>query len=245
MDPLGALIGGAGALLNFFGGKSANEKAAENAQRNIDLQKEFAQQGIRWKVADAKAAGIHPLYALGANTTSFSPVTVGQTNELAPLGDFARSMGQDLTRAANATRTTGERDQAFTDTQRALTTQNMTLQNELLGAQIAKIRASLNPPMPAVDDTTVPQADKYEDRPKLNLGGGLIKTDPTITNAQDFENRYGEISDWMVGPYIMWKDYLANTGDLAARAHKEWYGRPMPDWAQRYQDRARKLYEGR
>lgn len=46
-------------------------------QRNYDMQKEFAQMGVRWKVEDAKAAGLHPLYALGANTVSASPINTG------------------------------------------------------------------------------------------------------------------------------------------------------------------------
>lgn len=55
---------------------------------NYNAQKEFAQMGIRWKVADAKAAGIHPLYALGANTVSFSPSYIegGTDNALSRMG---------------------------------------------------------------------------------------------------------------------------------------------------------------
>lgn len=248
MDPFGAILGAGGALLNFLGGKSANEKAMELGQQNIATQREFAQQGIRWKVADAKAAGIHPLYALGANTTAFAPVSVGQTNELAPLGDFARSMGQDLTRAAQTTRTGSERADAFTDTQRALTTQNMTLQNELLGAQIAKIRASLNPPMPTpVDPNVVPQADKYEDRPMLIGGGGIIQTDPRTANAEDFEKRYGEVSDWVAGPYIAYRDYMNTTGahDYASRMNPFHTPRNVGPVRQWVIDRARNQYEGR
>jgi hypothetical protein len=44
---------------------------------NADLQREFAQHGISWKVADAARAGIHPLAALGVQTHSASPVHVG------------------------------------------------------------------------------------------------------------------------------------------------------------------------
>lgn len=44
-----------------------------NMEYNAALQREFAQHGIQWKVADAQAAGVHPLYALGGGTPSFSP----------------------------------------------------------------------------------------------------------------------------------------------------------------------------
>lgn len=63
----------AGAAL--AGGAIANRNARKQQARNEALQREFAQQGIRWKVADAKAAGLHPLYAIGASGASFSPTT--------------------------------------------------------------------------------------------------------------------------------------------------------------------------
>lgn len=67
----GAVIGGlASAATNLFG-----------ADRNIKNQKEYAQHGISWKVADAKRAGIHPLAAIGANTMAYSPVSIGDAGQ--------------------------------------------------------------------------------------------------------------------------------------------------------------------
>jgi uncharacterized protein YnzC (UPF0291/DUF896 family) len=57
---LGSLIGG---IVNA--GAQRDTNAA-----NVAMQKEFAQKGIQWKVNDAKAAGVHPLAALGAQTHS-------------------------------------------------------------------------------------------------------------------------------------------------------------------------------
>lgn len=42
-------------------------------EENKDQQREFAQMGIRWRVEDAKAAGLHPLYALGGSGATYSP----------------------------------------------------------------------------------------------------------------------------------------------------------------------------
>lgn len=39
-------------------------------RKNEKMQYDFAQNGISWKVQDAKRSGIHPLYALGASTQS-------------------------------------------------------------------------------------------------------------------------------------------------------------------------------
>lgn len=144
---LGSIISAGASLLGGLFGQNKQEKMAD---KNIQLQKDFAQQGIRWKVDDAKAAGIHPLYALGANTTSFSPVSIG--NDLA---NGIAASGQDIARAVDATRTNGERTSAVAKTMQDLSLQRMGLENELLSAQIAKVRQAGQPPArPAADDTT-------------------------------------------------------------------------------------------
>lgn len=65
---LGSIISAGASLVGGILGNKSNQKIAE---QNAALQKEFAQHGISWKVADAKRAGIHPLYALGSNGISF------------------------------------------------------------------------------------------------------------------------------------------------------------------------------
>ena len=71
---LGSAIGSAiGAVGSIAGGLIGANNAQSVAGMNYEAQKEFAQNGIRWKVEDAKRAGIHPLYALGASTQGYSP----------------------------------------------------------------------------------------------------------------------------------------------------------------------------
>ena len=99
-----SVIGGAGALAG--GAISANNQR-KMAELNYKHQKEFAQNGIRWKVSDAKAAGIHPLYALGASTSSYSPVSgYGGDNG---IGEAAAQFGQGIGRAVEAGMTKEER----------------------------------------------------------------------------------------------------------------------------------------
>lgn len=71
-------------------GKSASDDANDIAEQNVQLQREFAQKGIQWKVKDAQAAGIHPLYALGAQTHQFTPTSVFTG------GEWKRDLGQNL-----------------------------------------------------------------------------------------------------------------------------------------------------
>jgi len=147
--PGGAAVGstiGSG-ISNYISGQDAYEQqlAMQNAQlaHNERLQKEFAQNGIRWKVEDAKAAGIHPLYALGASTTSFSPISVSGPvdNSSANLA----SMGQDIFRSVMANTTKDERQEKMAHLQ----LENQELQNMMLASQIAKMNANPTPGLPS------------------------------------------------------------------------------------------------
>lgn len=61
----GAQVGGG--LLDFF----LNQKQVYDQMKQ---QRDFAQNSIQWRVKDAAKAGIHPLYALGAQPTQSFPV---------------------------------------------------------------------------------------------------------------------------------------------------------------------------
>lgn len=106
-------------------------------QANYEHQKEFAQHGITWKTQDAQRAGIHPLFALGAQTnpfsgSSFTPVG-DRTGDLVSRGLSAA--GQDLGRAYAATQTKQERNNGITS---ALALERQQLENDLLRSQIAR-----------------------------------------------------------------------------------------------------------
>lgn len=73
---------------------------------NEALQREFAQMGIRWKVEDAEAAGLHPLYALGGSGPAYSPAPAlvhgsapevrPQLRQTADSGSYLGGMGQEI-----------------------------------------------------------------------------------------------------------------------------------------------------
>lgn len=114
------------------------------AHRNEALQREFAKHGIRWRVEDAKAAGINPLVALGAGTTSFAPISVGDVGAPADkprssLSQTLGEMGQNISRAVQATATVSDRQQIQMN---ELQLENMKLQNTLLGQRIAAVQPS-------------------------------------------------------------------------------------------------------
>lgn len=131
---------GISAGASLLGGALSSHSSRSAARRNEAAQREFAQQGIRWKVADAKAAGIHPLYALGASTHSFTPSHVGDTS----MGSGLAAAGQDIGRAITATQTQEERERAEAQRQseRAEGSRSRRLSEMLLEEQVAAARQS-------------------------------------------------------------------------------------------------------
>lgn len=175
---LAAVIGAGASLASSILGNRSAEKQAE---KNIKYQKDFAQKGIQWRTQDAKKAGIHPLAALGAQTHSFAPVSVGHD-----YSGLAQA-GQDIGRAIDATRNSGERVDAYTKTVHQLQLQRMGLENELLASQIAKVRGAGHPP-----------ASPSPTNLGMIPGQGDVKTQPhkvTASHPNDPSREAGAITD--------------------------------------------------
>lgn len=186
---LGALIGaGAGLLSTFLGNKSkdkANEAAAQQAEANYAHQKEFAQQGIQWKVNDAKAAGLHPIFALGANTHSFAPNTVGtQSHDYSGLAQA----GQNIGRAIDATRDPASKQVAALNTAMAATQlEGAQLDNDIKRARLASaIATNTNRTGAGVPVPSGPQAthhfDGQGDAIRIENEGFELKSKRDITD---------------------------------------------------------------
>lgn len=137
-----------GDLLSLAGGFLGDKNQSSINTANADLQREFAQNGIRWKVEDARAAGIHPLYALGAQTINPSPSYVGGGN----LAHNLSQMGQDVSRSIHQTRTAPDRQQAILND---LTIEKAQLENDVLRQQLNNSKLSLlrqvGPPIPGLN----------------------------------------------------------------------------------------------
>lgn len=203
------------AIGSAIGGYLQGEASEKNAERNIQMQREFAQQGIRWKVEDAKAAGVHPLFALGASTHSFAPVSVGQNGMASAL----TSMGQGVGRAINATQTGSERVSSYSEAASKLQLDNMALQNQLLASRVALLnQGGGNPPLPEAGGLpSIPQDTKQDPRPPLQMGGTQISTDPGTSNMQKFEDRYGDEGPvpWTLQIGVAYQDLVRNYGSPA------------------------------
>lgn len=170
------------AVANAVGNVADAWFGAQSADKNIKLQKQFAQNGIQWKVADAKKAGIHPLYALGAQTHSFAPVQAG--------GSGFSEMGQSVGRAIDAYRDRGERLDGFTKASQSLQLENGKLQNDLLRQQLASNQATLNqagnpPPVPSA-------GNRYLMPGQGSTAGALVDRQPLQVSQVDPAAKHSE-----------------------------------------------------
>lgn len=182
----GSIISAVGNVAGSLIGSSSNKSAAKS---NANLQREFAQNGITWKVEDAKRAGIHPLYAVGAPTVSANPSYVGDTH----LSQGVANLGQDIGRAIHATRNSRQRADALSDLQ----LERGQLENDLLRSQIAKINQAPNPAMPtAIMDATI---DGQGDSTPTSGASALVQPQPSRPIASQPAKPYqeaGAVSDY-------------------------------------------------
>lgn len=93
------------AASSLIGGWLDRDAKRDAFDKNAELQREFAQHGIRWRVEDAKAAGLHPLAAVGMQPASASPIFM----EGGGMGDAFARAGSDIGRAISAKQTSSER----------------------------------------------------------------------------------------------------------------------------------------
>lgn len=245
-DFFGALVEGA---FNLAGSAIDHKQAAVGRGQQMDLardqlafQNDLAHHGVRYRVDDARRAGIHPGLALGMQPFNPTPVNVSGSSG----GNFAQSFanaGHSFSRAIDSTRTQAERDHART--MAALQLENAGLQNDYIRSQIARLqRDQVGPPM--VDPAN----------PGVRMFGtsdasGLIKEEPMQRQAAAPDRPHqeaGAVTDlgfsrtptgWAIVPSKDWKDrgedQLVPEATWAIRNHllptlsPSRYGMPPPE----------------
>lgn len=206
------------AIASLVGGKLSGDRQEALAHQNMMQQILFAKHGIQWKVEDAKAAGIHPLYALGASTQSYSPVSIGGDD----LGSGLAKAGQDIGRALTAGQSGSQREAAFETGVKKLQLEGLGLDNDIKRARLASMVATTTQagtPPPLADTASVPEADKAEDRPVL-IAGGRWRTSPRFVNAEDVEKRYGDAAQEIYGLPLFVGEAMDNLWSRARAAYE-------------------------
>lgn len=124
----GPLVGAAGTILGGVIGNIFNKKRVDE---QTAFQREAMMNGISWRVADAKKAGIHPIFALGANIPTPTPMVLGDQLG-ASLADASQNIGTAIARQDSA------HDRAMKAMEAELMFQNMRkIKGEADGVQIA------------------------------------------------------------------------------------------------------------
>ena len=176
---IGGVLGTVGSLIEGSKNRKFQKqqfgREVDFAREQADIQKEFAQKAVQWKTDDARKAGIHPLAAMGANTMSFTPQSVGSPSMSGTEYGFEK-MGQNLGRVINKAMNSHERE--FN----RLKLDNMRKRNELLDAEINSKNAVTNqiqsdPPMANVQKSPSQQTMAAVGAPNQEAG---------IKNSQAF-----------------------------------------------------------
>lgn len=92
MSWIPAIASATGSLGSSFASAWA---AREINEDNLAFQREFAQNGVRWKVADMREAGLNPLLASGINATTPAGGSSVQP-DFSGIGASAREIGRML-----------------------------------------------------------------------------------------------------------------------------------------------------
>lgn len=212
----GSIAGGIGAAIGGVAGLISSGKSQANAaklnQLNYEHQKEFAQNGIRWKVADAKAAGLHPLAALGASTAQYTPATaIGDS----PDWSFLADAGQSIGRAVDAKRTQQERveQQQKQDTAFALKAENQKAENDLIRAQTASIQQDMVLRQAKASEQAVRTQQQVPAMPSLGRDGSVIAGQGDATSPAGIEAKPAE---------IVVNDPQTRTAEAGSHPDKRW-----------------------
>lgn len=137
---------------------SAKHEARMAMSRNIQMQKEFAQHGLRWKIEDARRAGISPLAALGASGAAFAPVSSFSGDSGPSSAEIMSDMGQNISRAISATSTSDEkRLQALRVQSAQLDIEGKAIDNQIRASQLRQLNSG--PAFPGSDNFVPGQGD--------------------------------------------------------------------------------------
>lgn len=175
---LGDIISGVGSLV---GGMFGDDDAKANRATQVAL----AKNSVKLRVDDAKRSGVHPLYALGAPTMSFNPVS-------SPMG---QSIQNATSKIGNAISTTYEKQL------QAKNLDNIQADIDLKKAQtmnfVSEYKKSSN--LSRTNDTGRTAGSS-------RIAGDNVKHSKNWDDAQKIEDRYGDLVSWLYGLGVVTAD---------------------------------------
>lgn len=244
---IGDLIG-AGAKI--AGGVMSQDSAEKIAAQNIANQRDYAQHGVSWKVADARSAGISPLAALGASTSSFSNVVGSDA-----LGQGIADAGQDIGKAVKAQASHEEKELLRAGAK--LDIEGKQLDNDIKRAELASKIAKEGPASPNFPNMTEVDTGSSAGSGQGDVwkGGGKAypsfkdifgqKSTPYVIGDKTFypskrfsdsnqiQNRHGDTIQDLIAPFGLDQDMAENMGQRIPGFLWKWANEgsaEMQDW---------------
>lgn len=191
---LGALIGGAASLA---GGLLNNNAQAKNAAADRKAQKEYAQNSVQWRAADAKSAGLHPLATMGYSGSSYTPVGGGSG-----MGTAVSQAGQQIGAAMSAS-PKNKLAQQLGASSMAVDAANV----ELLQAQKLQILDGLRKSQQGIKPSMTSLPSPGKTTPVI-VGGKQLPHDKTTSDAESWEQRYGDVAQEIGGAITAYQDFV-------------------------------------
>lgn len=203
--------------------KAQLDFATRQYEEQFGEQKRIQRERIRDAVTDAKAAGLHPLYALGASGGS-SPVSVsfmpGQSGTGSAVGAGIRKSGAQaaLRGLAQGARAYGahvlaKEDRAYQRESRALELERQRLQNTSLGWEVYNQQHAALKTAEANSNIKRPSPTPEDVRGAAGTGG----------IPEEFRKKEtGAWYDWVKMPSGKYEKVLSSNWDEISQAHMIW-----------------------
>lgn len=186
------------AAATIWAANEASKSRKSTNKSNVAMNYDFAQNSIQWKTEDAKKAGIHPLYAMGASTMNPSFSVQGGNEMGEAIRDIANKLPSDL---------------------EALQKKNIEADIALKMArasEVAKRTQSLNSQQDSVilEDNPKPRKELHSKRQDIKtiIGGLMPDKSPGYIDANRIPERYGDEAKDILGLVALWNDFWRKKG---------------------------------
>jgi hypothetical protein len=216
-----SVLNGIGSLTSAFGGGSSSARASRLAKEAEDRQLQnsllYAEKYPARVVKGAEIAGIHPLAALGINPSlsGGSHVSTG--------AEVSNQMGQNISRAAKALQSVGDR--AHMRKMEDLALERAQLENDLLRGQITNVHKATTPAIGTgrndgqgngvVEVTPDRQISKRKGDKGLTAGQHAAMRKYDLGNGQTMELPFNEEGPSEAIQSLPWPVSLIKWGELA------------------------------
>lgn len=212
---LGSAVGG------LFGGSSAKKQS----KKEFNRQKTFAKKTIQWKVRDANEAGIHPLYALGAQTHSYQPQSIMESPLARGLSEAGQSLAQIPAARKSPTKLTQTEAAAIAEAHSRIGLNQAHAGHYDALATETNLR-NMHRAQPSRDTVANANAGPAKlSKDQLRAFGIDIDTNPNWSDAEKYEERYGDIISSLIGAAIIGADAKHNVQKSFPRKRAK---RPRP-----------------